>query len=55
MNKIKKNEYINLDNINSDLKDISNLIYIIEGELSKKVDLEQLNYALKAQSKLNEA
>ena len=55
INNMNKIEYKNLDNINSNLENMSNLIYMIEEELSKKVDLEQLNYALKAQSKLNEA
>lgn len=33
---------------------MANLIYSIEEELSKKVNLEQLNYALKTKGKLNE-
>ena len=37
-----------------DIKKISDLIYSIQTDLSKKVDLEQLNYALNQQEKLNE-
>ena len=39
---------------NFDIKKISDLIYSIQTDLSKKVDLEQLNYALNQQEKLNE-
>ena len=39
---------------NFDIKKISDLIYLIQTDLSKKVDLEQLNYALNQQEKLNE-
>ena len=48
-------EDLNIVNNNFNMKKISNLLCIIEEELSKKVDLEQLNYALNAQTKLNEA
>ena len=67
-NKSLKNEFNTINNdisenlledINKDntfnMKKISNFMYIMENELSKKVDLEQLNYALQAQTKLNEA
>lgn len=40
---------------NSNINNINNLIYFIKSELSKKVNLDQLNYALKTQAKLNEA
>ena len=52
------NETIEEDNFNQDINykknDLSNKIYLIKEELRKKVDLEQLNYALKEQEKLNE-
>ena len=53
-NEINKNFEEDLNIVNN-MKKISNLLCIIEEELSKKVDLEQLNYALNAQAKLNEA
>ena len=56
-NEINKNleEDLNIVSNNFNYKKISNLLSIIEEELSKKVDLEQLNYALNEQAKLNEA
>ena len=56
-NELNRNieEDLNIVNNNFNMKKISNLLCIIEEELSKKVDLEQLNYALNAQAKLNEA
>ena len=44
----------NQEKKNSNINKLSNLLYSIKEELSKKVDLEQLNYALKQQEKLNE-
>ena len=64
INKNKANKRdLNLDSIkphNSSEKilssvDTSNLINIIEEEMSKKANLDQLNFALETQAKLNEA
>ena len=49
---IEKN--LNLENIYYNINKMTNLLNSIEEELSKKVNLEQLNYALKTQGKLNE-
>ena len=51
----KENIDLNDNNLNNfDVKKLPDLIYSIEDALSKKVDLEQLNYALNQQEKLNE-
>ena len=47
-------DIVEQDKNNYNNKKISYIIYSIKEELSKKVDLEQLNYALKQQEKLNE-
>ena len=44
-----------MEKINYNINKLSNIINTIEEELSKKVNLEQLNYVLKTQGKLNEA
>ena len=53
-NVLTTEEDISTENIYNNNK-IINSIYKIEKELEKKVNLEQLNFALSAQSKLNEA
>ena len=53
-NVLTTEEDISTENIYHNNK-IINSIYKIEKELEKKVNLEQLNFALSAQSKLNEA
>ena len=53
-NVLTTEEDISTENIYNNNK-IINSIYKIEKELEKKVNLEQLNFALNAQSKLNEA
>ena len=53
-NVLTTEEGISTENIYNNNK-IINSIYKIEKELEKKVNLEQLNFALSAQSKLNEA
>ena len=53
-NALTTEDDISSDNINNNNK-ILNSIYKIEKELEKKVNIEHLNFALSAQSKLNEA
>ena len=45
----------NKNEISSDNINVGNLISIMETELSKKANLDQLNFALETQSKLNDA
>jgi DNA repair exonuclease SbcCD ATPase subunit len=53
-NSLKMNLLEQIDN-SSDKINSLNLISIIESELSKKANLDQLNFALETQSKLNDA
>ncbi len=45
----------NSENNNYHYNTLSNSIQLLEAQLKKKVNIEQLNYALKTQTKLNEA